>query len=160
MTGCGLSIFHQPGTDVDQIYSRVFMTDYNTAWQAVLEGVKRYDKTVQNRQSGIVETVWTDNTNEKNFIEAFGSDVTHIKAHFRFRVSVAPGTFHGKPSVRVSVLKDQWVQRDLLEGWKPTKTDSIEENTLLYRIGRIIHIKQRLKQIEEEKMKEALEQQI
>ncbi|MEW6055265.1 MAG: hypothetical protein AB1540_01515 [Bdellovibrionota bacterium] len=158
VAGCGGPIFHQPGAELDHIYARVFLTDYNTAWQATLEALKRFEKTTQNRQGGVLQTSWIDNTAEKNFIDSFGGDATYIKARYRLNVSIAPGNYNGKPSVKVSILKDQMIQRDLLEGWKQVKSDAIEENTYLYRIGRIIYIKLKLKEIEERKVREVIEQ--
>jgi hypothetical protein len=151
-------IFHQPGTELDHIYSKVFLTDYNTAWQAALEAVKRFDKTTQNRQGGVVQTAWIDNTAEKNFIDSFGGDATYLKARYRLNLSIAPSNYKGKPSVKVSILKDQMIQRDLLEGWKQVQSDAIEENTYLYRIGRIIYIKLKLKQLEDQKMRQVIEE--
>lgn len=156
--GCGGPIFHQPGSDVDRIYSRIFLTDYRTAWQACLEALKSSEKTVQNSQAGMVQTAWRDNTAEKNFIDSFGGDVTYLRARYRFYVSVAPGNYSGKPSVKVSIRKDQMVQRDVLEGWKPVLTDSIEENTFLYRVGRIIYIKLKLEEIERKKVQQTLKE--
>ena len=155
--GCSTPLLHQPGSQIEHIYSRIFLTDYNTAWQSALEALKRYDKTVQNRQGGVLQTNWIDNTTEKNFIDSFGGDATYIKARYRMNLSLAPGNYNGKPSVKVSILKEQMIQRDLLEGWKPVSSDSIEENAFLYRIGRIIFLKLKLKQIEDQKVKAILE---
>lgn len=157
-SGCGGPVFYQPGHEINHIYAKGFFTDYNTAWQAVLEALKRFEKTVQNRQGGILQTAWIDNTTEKNFVEGFGGDATYVKAKYRLNVSVAQGTYSGKPYVKVSILKEQSIQRDLLEGWKPVPSDSIEENTFLYRIGRIILMKLKLKQLEEQKMQQVMEE--
>ena len=59
--------------------------------------------------------------------------------------------------MKVSVQKDQVIQRDVLEGWQSVDTDSIEENTLLYRIGRIVYVRSKLAKMEEEKTKKAIE---
>jgi hypothetical protein len=59
--------------------------------------------------------------------------------------------------VRISVQKEQLVQRDVLEGWRPIETDSIDEKTLLYRVGRIIFIKMKLAYLEEEKTRKSIE---
>jgi hypothetical protein len=159
IAGCsGGPVFHQPGSEIDRIFSRLYLTEYNTGWQAVLEGLKRFEKTIQNRQGGTVQTVWIDNTAEKNFTDSFGGDATYIKARYRLTVSIAPGNYNGKPSVKISILKDQMIQRDLLEGWKQVQSDAIEENTLLYRIGRIISLKMKLKKIEDQKMQQILEE--
>ncbi|MBI3554698.1 MAG: hypothetical protein HY074_00370, partial [Deltaproteobacteria bacterium] len=67
-TSCGSEpLFYSPGSELDHIYSRIFLTDYNIAWQATLDALKRFEKTVQNRQGGVLQTAWVDNTAEKNF---------------------------------------------------------------------------------------------
>ena len=157
--GCsGEPLFHAPGTELERIYARIYLTDYNIAWQASLEALKRFDKTIQNRQGGILQTTWLDNTAEKNFTDSFGGDATYLNARYRLKLSIAPGNYNGKPSVKVSILKDQMIQRDLLEGWKQVPSDSIEENSFLYRIGRIIYLKLKMKQIEDQKMQQVIEE--
>ena len=158
-TGCGSEpLFYSPGSELDHIYARIFLTDYNIAWQATLDALKRFEKTVQNRQGGVLQTAWVDNTAEKNFSDSFGGDATYLNARYRFKVSIAPGNYNGKPSVKISILKDQLIQRDLLEGWKQVPSDALEENSFLYRIGRIIFIKQKLKQLEDQKLQQVIEE--
>lgn len=158
-SGCsGEPIFHAPGPELDHIYSRIYLTDYNTAWTSALEALRRFEKTVQNRQGGVLNTTWIDNTAEKNFIDSFGGDATYLSARYRLKVSLAPGNYNGKPSVKVSILKDQMIQRDMLEGWKQVSSDSIEENTFLYRIGRIIFMKVKLKKLEDQKMQQVIDE--
>lgn len=157
--GCGGEpLFHAPGNELEHIYSRIYLTDYNTAWQATLDALKRFDKTVQNRQGGVIQTTWIDNTAEKQFTDSVGGANTYLSARYRLKVSVAPGNYNGKPSVKISILKDQLIQRDMLEGWKPVSSDTIEENTFLYRIGRLIFIRARLKQMEDQKMQQVIEE--
>lgn len=153
-TGC--TVFHQPGSDATPIYSKIFRTDYNTAWQATLEALKSFDRTVVNRESGIIQTVWIDNTAQKNLMESVGGTDVYLKAKYRLNVSIAPGTYRGLSSVKISIQKEQVIQRDILEGWMNVKTDSIEENTMLYRIGRVIYVKHRLKDMEDQKTRELL----
>ena len=64
--------------------------------------------------------------------------------------------FNGQSTVKVSVQKEQMIQRDVLR-WRGIATDSIEENTLLYRIGRIISIRTKLAKLEQERIKKELE---
>ena len=156
--GPGCAIFHQPGSESNRIYSKVFLVDYNTAWQSVLDGLRSYDKTKQNRAGGIVQTAWLDNTADRYFIEQFGGTATFLKSRYRMTVAVAPGTYKGKPSVKISVEKDQQVQRDALEGWKGVVSDSIDENTMLYRISRLIYMKVKLQKMEEQKLQDAISQ--
>jgi hypothetical protein len=154
----GCKIFHQPGIETNKVFSKVFLVDYNTAWQASLDALRSFDKTKQNRAGGIIQTAWVDNTSERAFIDAFGGQTTFLKSRFRMTIAVSPGTYKGKPSVKVSVEKEQQVQRDPLEGWKSLYTDGLDENTMLYRISRIIYMKVKLQKIEEAKLQEAIQQ--
>jgi hypothetical protein len=147
----------QVGADLTQTYTKIFLTDFNFAWQAVLDSIRSYRLDITNREGGVVQTRWTDNTAEKNFVDSFGGADSYLKAQFRVRIIVSKGFYNGKPSTKVTVQKEQMIQRDVLEGWKPVPTDGIDENTLLYRIGRLIQIKLTLQKLEEEKARRALE---
>ena len=158
MSGCMTAYKQSVGTDHSQVFRKIYKTDLNTAWQSVLDALKSSPIDVSNREGGYIRTKWTDNTAERNFTDSFGPASSFLKAEYRFRVSVAKGFYNGIPIVKVSVQKDQRVQRDLLEGWKPIETDSIDENTLIYRIGRIISMRMKIAQIEEEKTRLEIEQ--
>lgn len=145
------------GGETNQVFAKIYLTDFNTAWQSVLDSLKNSRLDVSNREGGFVQTRWTDNTDDKNFVDAFGAADAYLKAQYRFKVNVAKGFYNGKPSVKISVQREQLIQRDVLEGWRPIETDGIDENTLLYRIGRLIFIKVKLAKLEEEKTKKALE---
>lgn len=154
----GCAVFHQPGQESNKIYSKVFLVDYNTAWQASLDSLRSFDKTKQNRAGGIIQTAWIDNTAERAFIDAFGGQQTYIKSRYRLTMAVGPGTYKGKPSVKVSIEKEQQIQRDALEGWKDVLSDAIDESTMLYRISRLIFMKVKLQKLEEARLHEAINQ--
>ena len=97
LSGCFL--FHQPGKDDIHVYSRIFLTDYNTAWQAAIEALKQFERPIQNRQSGMIQTAWTDGTADKMFSDPFGTAETYIKSRYRFVVQLAPGQYQNKKSV-------------------------------------------------------------
>jgi hypothetical protein len=145
------------GNDTAQVFSRIFLTDFNTAWQAVLESMKNSRLDVTNREGGYLQTRWTENTAEKNFVDSFGNADAYLKAQYRFKVNISKGAYNGEASIKVTVQKEQLIQRDVLEGWKPIETDSIDENTLLYRIGRLIYIKTKIARIEAEKARAEME---
>ena len=157
LQGCVSAYKETVGGETEQVFSRVYLSDFNTSWQSVLEAMKHNRLDISNREAGYVQTKWTDNTEEKNLADSVGDAPIYLKAQYRFRVSVAKGFYNGKPSVKVSVQREQLVERDVLEGWRPIETDAIEENTLLYRIGRIIFIKMKLAKLEEEKTQQQIE---
>jgi hypothetical protein len=145
------------GGDPHPVVVRTYFTDLQTGWQSVLESLKNQPIDVKNEESGFVQTRWIDNTEQKNFSDSFGDGDALLKAQFRFRINVNRTFYNGRPAVKVSVQKDQLVQRDVLEGWNPADTDTVEEYTLLYRIGRIIYIKMKLSRIEQQKMNKEID---
>lgn len=154
----GCTVFHQPGSDVSPIHTRIYRTDYNTAWQAVLDALKSYDRAIVNRESGVIQTTWVDGNGHAGFVDPLGIEDASYKSKYRLSVSVAPGNYNGKPSVKISIQKEQLIQKDLLDTWQPVKTDAVEERTLLYRVGRVVYVKYRLKKMEQEKVRRALEE--
>jgi hypothetical protein len=158
-SGCTTAYRQSLGGANARVFNRIYLTDFNTAWQSVLDSLKHARLDVSNREAGFIQTRWTDNTAEKNFVDSFGTQDSYLKAQYRFTVNVAKGgAYNGIPSIKVSVQKEQIIQRDVLEGWKAIDTDEIDEKTLLYRIGRIIFMRMKLAKIEEEKVKKALKE--
>ena len=145
------------GGDTEKVFQRIYVTDFNTAWQAALDALKYSRLDISNREAGYLQSRWTDNTNDKNMTNSLGSTDSYLKAQYRFRIHLAKGFYNGRSSVKVSVQKEQLIQRDVLEGWRPLLTDAIEEKTLLYRIARIITIKTKITAMEKEKAERALE---
>ena len=156
--GCMTAYRKSVGATTEQNFTRIFVTDVSTAWQAVLEALKSSRLDVSNREAGFVQTRWTDNTSDRNFVDSFGGSDTYLKAQYRFKINVNQGYFAGASSVKVTVQREQWIQRDVLEGWMPVETDGIEEATLLYRHERIISIRARIAQIEHEKTEKAIQE--
>jgi hypothetical protein len=157
ISGCVTAYTQSVGGNTAQNFDRIYLTDFNTAWQAALDSLKNSQLDISNREGGYIQTKWTDNTAEKNFADSFGSADAYLKAQYRFRITVSKGFYNGHESVKVSSIKEQLVQRDVLEGWRPIETDSVDETTLLYRIGRLIFIRMKIAKMEEEKTKKELE---
>lgn len=157
LTSCVTAYRQSVGGSASKVIEKIFLTDFNTAWQASLDALKNSRLDISNREGGYIQSKWAENTAERNFTDSFGTADAYLKAQYRFRVSVAKGFFNGQPTVKVSVQKEQLVQRDVLEGWRPIETDAVDENTLLYRIGRLIYIRMKIARLEEEKVKKEVE---
>jgi hypothetical protein len=157
VSGCMSAYLKSVGGDGDQVYSRIFISDFALAWESAAEALKTSPMDVVNRENGTLQTKWIDNTAERNLIESAGSVSLYQKAQYRFRIQIAKGAYDGKASVRVSVQKEQQVQRDVLEGWVHQPSDGIQENSLIYRIGKVIELKAKLQEIENQKLKKDLE---
>ena len=155
--GCVNAYIQNMGGDTNQVFQRIYTTDWNTAWQATLEALKHSSLDISNQESGYLQTKWIDNTAEKNFADSFGEADNYLKAQYRFQVSLSKGFFKHKSTVKISIQKEQMIQKDALEGWRPVETDTVDETTLLYRIGRLIYVRLKLSKIEELKAKKEIQ---
>ncbi len=157
LTGCVSAYIETVGGDAAKQVTRSYYTDMPMAWQAVIDVMKNSQLDVTNREGGFMLTKWIDNTSEKNFSDSFGNANVYLKAQYRLRISLAPGFLHKKNTVTIGIIKEQLTQEDLLEGFKPLPTDLIAENTLLYRIGRVITIRSKIAAADAEKNKKELQ---
>ncbi len=155
-SGCMTAYKRSVGANTQTNFNRVFVSDFNLAWQSTLDALKSVRLDVTNREAGFLQTRWIDNTKEKNFTDGDGSTAPYMKAQYRFKVSVAKGVYHGKNAIKVTVQREQLASRDALDDFRPLESDTIEENTLLYRIGRIIQVRTRLAKLEEHLTNQAI----
>jgi hypothetical protein len=138
-----------------EIPSKIFASDFNQTWQAVLKVMKSYALSVKDIESGVIKTRWIDNTLEVNFSDSFGNSDAVKAAKYKLVINVVKG-FRGKREVsKVTVFKRQMVEQDFLQGWKVVQADGIKEKSILYRVERLIKIESKLKKIEDLKSKEA-----
>lgn len=144
-------------TEEVEIPSKVYKADRNQAWAAVLKVMSRFDNSVVNAEAGYIKTNWMDNTLETNFSDSFGSSDKIKAAKFKLVVNVVKGYRMSREVTKVTIYKRQMVEQDFLQGWKEVPTDTILEDTLLYRIDREIAIDNKLKEIDKAREKELLQ---
>jgi len=144
-------------TEELEMPSKIFRADFNQTWQAVIEVMKKYDIAQRNQEAGYIKTRWMDNTMEVNFTDSFGSSDAVKAARFKLVVNVVKGFRASSEVAKVTIYKRQLVEQDFLQGWKEIPTDGIMEQTLLYRIGRLIDNDNKLKEIDKAREKEQLE---
>jgi hypothetical protein len=142
-------------TNEIEIPNKIFRSDFAETWQAVLVVMKGYDLELQNQEAGIIKTRWIDNTLEQNFADSFGSADSVKSARFKLLVNVIKGFRGSKEVTKVTVFKRQMVNQDFLTGWRLVPTDHILESSILYRVERTLSINNKLKEIEDQKSKEA-----
>jgi hypothetical protein len=141
-------------TEEIEIPQKVYRADFTQTWQAVVQVMKKYDISVQNQEAGMIKTRWMDNTLQVNFNDSFGSSDAVKAAEFRLMLNVAEGYSYGSKVTKVTVFKRQRIEKDFLQGWKEDQTDGILEQTLLYRIQRLIEIDNRLREIDKKRQAE------
>lgn len=133
-----------PFVKMNKAPTRIFLTDYSTAWTAALEAVSagRDVVKINNREAGIIETNWIDNSDSRQFLDVFADEHFFLRARYRFQVQVRQGKKNDQPAVMVRVLRFQQKETTFLGGWQEVESDGLEESVCLYRIGRLIAIQQ------------------
>lgn len=154
--GCMTAYKKSVGANTQTNFNRVFVSDFDLAWQSTLDALKSVRLDVTNREAGFLQTRWIDNTKEKNFTDGDGLTAPYMKAQYRFKVSVARAVYHGRGAIKVTVQREQLASRDALDEFRSLESDTIEENTLLYRIGRIIEVRSSLAKLEEFQTKQEI----
>jgi hypothetical protein len=144
-------------TEELEIPTKVYKSDFNQTWQAVIQVMRKYDIAQQNQEAGFIKTRWIDNTLEVNFADSFGSSDAVKAAKFKLVINVAKGFRSSREVSKVTVYKRQLIEQDFLQGWKEVPTDGIMEKTLLYRIERLIASDNKLKEIDKIREKEQLQ---
>ena len=141
-------------TEQFEIPSKTYNTNFHQTWQAVLDVMKKYDLEISNQESGAIRTRWIDNTRELNFTNSFAVRDNVKSARMKIIVNVIKG-FRGTQEVtKVTIFKRQLIERDFLQGQRIVPTDRILEETILYRLEKILANNVALKAIEDQKAKE------
>lgn len=157
LSGCASYEKFRQVTEEMEIPTRIYKSDYNQTWQAVIQVMRKYDIAQQNQEAGFIKTRWMDNTLEVNFTDSFGSADAVKAAKFKLVVNVVRGFRAAREVSKVTIYKRQLMEQDFLQGWKEVSTDGITEKTLLYRIERLIATDNKLKEIDKAREKEQLE---
>ncbi len=155
--GCASYEKFRQVTEELEIPSKIFKSDYNQTWQAVISVMRKYDIAQQNQEAGFIKTRWIDNTLELNFADSFGSSDAVKAAKFKIIINVVKGFRSSQEVTKVTIYKRQLIEQDFLQGWKEVTPDGIVEKTLLYRVERLISIDNSLKEIDKAREKEQLE---
>jgi hypothetical protein len=134
-----------PFVKQNKAYSRVFLTDFSTAWTAGLEAASagRSD-TIRNnnRETGIIDTNWIDSSEPRQFLDVFSDSDFFLRSRYRMEIQIREGRKNDQQAVMVRVLKQQQQESTFLGGFQEQESDGVEENVYLYRIGRLIAIQQ------------------
>ena len=151
LTACS----NMPFVKINKAPTRIFVTDFSTAWTAALESVSAGKDIIKinNREAGIIETGWINNTDLRQFLEMFTDEDFFLRTRYRLQVQVREGKKNEQQSVMIRVLKFQQKETTFLGGWQDVETDGLEESVYLYRIGRLIAIQQNAEEAESKKKK-------
>jgi hypothetical protein len=134
-----------PFVKQNKAYSRIFLSDFSTAWTAALDAAAagRSDAIrSNNRETGIIDTNWVDSSEPRQFLDTFSDEDFFLRSRYRFQIQVREGRKNDEQAVMIRVLKQQQQESTFLGGWSEKESDGIEESVYLYRIGRLISMQQ------------------
>lgn len=146
--GTGLLFFYgcsnMPFVKQNKAPSRIFLTDFSTAWTAALEAVANGKDVirVQNRETGTIETNWIDNSESRQFLDVQSDEDFFLRSRYKLQVQVREGKKNDQQAVLVRVLKHGQKEGTFMAGFQDSESDLLEESVYLYRIGRLIAIQQ------------------
>lgn len=157
LTSCASYEQFRKITEEFEIPARVYEADFATTWSAVIQIMNNYEIEQKNQEAGYIKTRWIDNTLEVNFADSFGGQDAVKAAKFKIMINVTKGYKSNKEVSKVTVYKRQLIEQDFLQGWKEINSDGIKEQTILYRIGRLIDIESKLREIQKVREDEQLQ---
>ena len=118
--------------------SRVFYAKYDDVEAALKQAMIKYPQRVDNSDAGIFETDYLKG--EMRF------KAPHLETEFsngyryRILIRVVKGRSETKPAIKVQVLKQIELARDFFSQPEAQPSDGLEEDAILYRIGRELTI--------------------
>jgi len=133
--GCTTAEFNLP--PLAEPPSKIYRESYDKVWRATQLALKKYPIKLNNMDSGILETDWV--RGDKLF--AMPTE-TKPRAGLRYKLTlrIVKGKLDDKAATKVTCTKTIEVQRDFFSGPETVRSDGLEENTILYRIGRFVDI--------------------
>lgn len=130
---------------------QVYYASFEEVWRSVNLVLQSYPIRISNMDQGIIETdqirgyrVWTPPHRPND---------TSGGLSYRLIMHVIRGHYDGQNAIRVTVLKEKSLQKDFFSEAENQPSDGLEEQSLLYRIGREIQIERALEKVQKQKLK-------
>ncbi len=145
-----------PFVEQNRAYSRIFITDFTTAWSSTLESLSTAGirEIAQNRGLGTIKTGYIRNTDARNYFEAFGPEDYYRRARYRLFIHIREGKKSKKRAVVVRIQKEQQVEKSPFSGWETIESNGLDEAIYLYRVGRVIALQTFTDKLDELKSKQ------
>lgn len=122
-------------------HQRIYFVSFDSVWRAAQLTLK-YPIAINNIDEGIIETEWIDSSDGFEPVHAR----PELKAlQFRIQLLFVRGKSQGKPSVRLTIIKQMRTQKGFFNDSKSLESDGIEEALFFYRTEREITIEEAIK---------------
>ena len=118
------------------IHTGIFKSSYPVVWQSILLAMEKYPLKEQDQEGGEITTkkikgysIWKPPP---------GLIRNQQNRHYILKVILSKGLLKKETAVKVQILKEEFVNKDFIHQSIPAPSNGIEEEVLLYRIGRLI----------------------
>ena len=137
-------------TPLTQHYTAVFNYSYPLVWEAVLLTLKKYPIEMEHQDSGQIETKFI--RNYKSWKPPKGSIERLHSRQYKLKLFLEKGSSAANtPAVKVHIMKEEFMDEDFIQQSIPIASNGLEEEVLLYRIGRELFLMKQKKQFHERK---------
>lgn len=130
----------QPEVSDNPNFERIFKAKYEETWRALQQSIMPYPLRMNNMDTGQIQTVMIKNSSSSAFKRP-GEKRKSSGYRYRLYFNVAKIS---DQKTRVSISKKAELVRDFISNPEERQSDGLEENVLLYRIGREIRIERAL----------------
>lgn len=136
--GCASATEKLEARESDAPYSRVYYANYEDVENALNQAMIRYPQKVDNTEAGIFETDYIKG--EARF-KSPAKPVTYSPGYrYRILVRLVRGRTDDRPAIKVQISKKPEIVRDFFSDANQVTSDGLEEQVILYRIGRELQI--------------------
>lgn len=125
-----------------QTTQKIYDEPYDAVWDATLKVLEEYQYKypVENKDAGYIETDFMKGHSQKEFFYS-GGQKFQKERKWKLKVwLLSLSSTEDKFRVRVKIEKEEYLGTDFLEGWQRSESDFVEENVILYRIGRVLDL--------------------
>jgi len=122
---------------VTEPQSRIFYASYDEVWRAVQLALRKYPIRMNNIESGQLETDYIKG--DKLFTEPV-EEKKKFGMRYRILIHAVRGKFEDRAATKIICTKVPEIQRDFFTGYQGIPSNGLEENIILYRVGRFLEM--------------------
>ncbi len=129
--------------------SQVFNASFADVWKAALVTIGKYPLKSYDEDAGVIETSYI--RGEDVWLPPYKD--RYVTGGYRYRITIRLMKVKSNKheAIQVVALKEPEIQKDFFTNSQKVQSDGLEELSILYRIGRVLSIDQKLKTIKTSK---------
>lgn len=130
---------------VDSSYIKSYPFEFTRVLRAIRIVLKDHSMAKDNEEKGILETKIVKKNQFKTLFQEEKSSSSRVPFRYKIQVRVYREGEEGKPLTQVAILKKILFKKHFFSSEETLKSDGLEEQVILYRIGRELEIEEEMK---------------